>query len=421
MSPPFFTIKDLELENKTVLMRVDINSPINPETGEILSTKRIEETVWSIRKLPACKLVLLAHQSRPGKKDYTDMSQHAKALSKYLDRDVKYMDSLFSKRAIDAVESMKVGEIMLLENTRFYAEEEVLADQPLDVQANSHLVKKLSKVSNVFVNDAFSAIHRGQPSLVGFCKVLPSCAGPLMEKELKALSRVTENPERPCIAILGGLKVDDSIKVAEHLLKNKIIDKLLCTGVVGSMFQWADGFDLGTPNVNFIRSELKECDKLLEKCKQMLKDNPGKVLYPTDMALNVNGERQRITIKELPANAPIYDIGIETIARFSNMIREARTIIANGPAGVFELEAFKEGTVEIFKAINESKGYSVMGGGETTQVIADEKLQNIDHVSTGGGALISYLTGKEMPIITALKKSKERFQGAAGNNSGTKG
>lgn len=406
---PFNTIDDLDLEDKTVLMRVDINSPINPETGEILSLKRMEEHAKSIKRLPPCKLVLLAHQSRPGKKDYIGLKEHAKVLSELLDRDVKYVDSLFHQRAVDAIESMKVGEIVLLENTRFYAEEVVLNDSPISTQENSHIVKTLSEIADCFINDAFSAVHRSQPTLVGFCQVKPSGAGPLMEKELKALSKVTESPERPCVAILGGLKVDDSIKVAEHLLGNGIIDKLLTVGVVGSMFQWADGYDLGTPNVNFIKSELKDADQLVERCKKILKDNPGKIFYPNDMAVNRDGERERVQLSQLPTDAPIYDISIDTIARYSIMIKEAKTIIANGPAGVYEIPEFSDGTLEIFQAINDSEGYSVMGGGETTQVIKDMKMTGINHVSTGGGALINYLSGKEMPVLSALKRSREKF------------
>ncbi len=406
---PFNTIDDLDLEDKTVLMRVDINSPINPETGEILSLKRIEEHVRSIKRFPPCKLVLLAHQSRPGKKDFVSLKEHAKVLSDLLERDVKYVDSLFHNRAVEAIRSMKVGEIILLENTRFYSEDVVLNDAPIVSQENCHIVKTLADVSDFFINDAFSAVHRSQPSLVGFCQIKPSGAGPLMEKELKALAKVTESPERPSIAILGGLKVDDSIKVAENLLGNGIIDKLLTVGVVGSMFQWADGYDLGTPNINFIRSELPDADELIERCKKMVEDNRGKIFYPTDMAVNKDGKRERVHLSQLPTEFPIYDISIDTIARYSIMIKEAKTIIANGPAGVYEIPEFSEGTIEIFKAINGSDGYSVMGGGETTQVIKDLKMKGIDHVSTGGGALINYLSGKEMPVLTALKKSREMF------------
>jgi phosphoglycerate kinase len=409
MMLPFFTISDLDLEDKTVLMRIDINSPVNPETGEILSLKRIEEHARSIKKLPPCKLILLAHQSRPGKKDFFPLAEHAKVLSDVLDRDVDYVDSLFHKRAIKAVMEMEIGDILLLENSRFYAEEVSLKDASMDVQETTHIVKKLSEITDIYVNDAFSAVHRSQPTLVGFTRLLPSCAGPLMEKELKALSRVMEDPESPCVAILGGLKVDDSIKVAENLLRNRICEKILTTGVVGSMFQWADGYDLGTINVNFIRQEIKEADTLIGRCKKMLEDYKENIEYPKDMALNKDGARKRIVLKDLPAGAPIYDIDIETIAHYSTIIRQAKTIIANGPSGVYEIPAFSDGTIEIFRAINDSEGYSVMGGGETTAVIKDKKFTGIDHVSTGGGALINYLSGKEMPVLTALKRSKELF------------
>ncbi|MGA1822825.1 MAG: phosphoglycerate kinase [Thermoplasmatota archaeon] len=409
MDLPFYTISDLDLGGKTVLMRVDINSPINPETGEILSLKRLEEHARSIRKLPVCKLVLLAHQSRPGKKDYTGLQEHAKALSRLLDRDVDFVDTLFGENALKQIREMKNGDILLLENTRFYAEEVALNDASMGVQSTTHIVRKLSEVADVYVNDAFSAVHRSQPSLVGFSELLPSCAGPLMEKELRALVKVTESPQRPSIAILGGLKVDDSINVAEYLLSTDAIDRLLTTGVVGSMFLWAKGYDLGTPNVNFIRQEIPDADGIVERCRKMLEDHADKIMYPLDMELNADGERKRITIEELPAEYPIYDISIDTIVTYSRVIKESKTIVANGPAGVFEIPEFSEGTKEIFKAINQADAYSVMGGGETNVVVKTEKLYNIDHVSTGGGALISYLSGKTMPVIEALKRSREKF------------
>ncbi len=410
MELPFFTISDLDLEGKTVAMRVDINSPINPDTGQILSLKRIQEHVRSIKRLPQCKLVLLAHQSRPGKKDFTSLREHARELSSILEKRVDFIDDLFGDTALKAVREMKVGDILLLENTRFYSEDVSLKDSSMSVQESTHIVSRLAEIVDIFVNDAFSALHRSQPSLVGFCNLLPSCAGPLMEKEVKALSRVVDDPERPAVVILGGLKVDDSINVAENLLISGSCDTILTTGVVGSMFQWADGYDLGTPNVNFIRQEIPNTDDLLERCRIILKRFPGKVMYPTDMSLNDDGKRRRIKLSELPADATIYDISIDTIVRYSMIIDGARTIIANGPAGVFELKEFREGTVEIFKAINRSKAFSVMGGGETNAVVTQERLRDIDHVSTGGGALINYLSGKEMPVLKALKLSKEKFK-----------
>jgi len=409
MDLPFYTISDLDLGDKTVLMRVDINSPINPETGDILSLKRLEEHARSIKKLPVCKLVLLAHHSRPGKKGFTGLSEHAKALSRLLDRDVRYIDTLYGMSAIKEIGEMKSGDIILLENTRFYSEEVSLKNASMDVQSTTHIVQKLAEVGDVFINDAFSAVHRSQPSLVGFSELLPCCAGPLLEKEVQALVKVTESPERPSIAILGGLKVDDSINVAEYLLSTDAIDRLLTTGVVGSMFLWAKGYDLGTPNVNFIKQEIPGAEGIIERCKKMLEDHGDKIMYPLDMALNIDGKRKRITIEELPAEYPIFDISIDTIVSYSKVIKESRTIVANGPAGVFEMAEFSEGTKEIFRAINRSSGYSVMGGGETNVVVKTEKLVNIDHVSTGGGALISYLSGKTMPVIDALKRSREMF------------
>ncbi len=409
MELPFLTINDVDLTDRTVLMRIDINSPIDPDTGEILSAKRLEEHVDSIKRLPPCRLILLAHQSRPGKKDYTCLGEHARILSRLLDRDVLHVDDLFGRHALEAIENLEIGQIILLENTRFFAEEVVLKDADMETQMDTHIVRNLSNIADYYIIDAFSAIHRSQPTLVGFWEAVPCIAGPLMKRELEALSKVTSDPERPCIAILGGLKVDDSIRVAENLFRKGIIDRLLTTGVVGTMFQWAGGHEIGKPNVKFIKQELEKWDSLKRKCKKMLKEFRDRIEYPIDMALNANGKRERVILGEDKIEHPVHDIGINTIAKYSNIISEAKTIVANGPAGVYELPPFDEGTLEVFRSVNNSGAYSVMGGGETNRVIRSLKLTKIDHISTGGGALINYLSGAEMPVLAALKRSREKF------------
>ena len=305
---------------------------------------------------------------------------------------------------------LKAGDVLLLENTRFFAEEVVLNKYPIETQSNSHIVRNIAPLADYFVNDAFAAAHRAQPSLIGFTETLPSAAGLLMEKELSALDRVIKSKEHPCIAVLGGAKVSDSLDVAENMLKHKITDKILTTGIVGNIFLIARGNNLGKPNLNFMETEFSNLNDIVNHAKQLLKKYNTMIETPIDLVCNKNGTRFVQYLEKLPSKFPIYDIGLETIVKYSNILKKAKMIIANGPAGVFEIEEFSFGTREIFMAIANSKAYSVLGGGETTAAINKIGIgDDIDHISTGGGACINYLAGRIMPAINALKNSKKIF------------
>src|SRR5437870_13712715 len=214
MARDFFTMDDFDLAGHTVLLRVDINSPVDPATGQLLNDARIREHLTTIRELRHSKVALLAHQSRPGKDDFTTLEAHAERIGALLGRPVRYVSSLFGRPAIEAIDAMQVGDVIVLENTRFYAEEEALADAKLDKMAKTHIVQRLAPHAEYFILDAFAAAHRAQPSLVGFCDVLPSLAGRVMERELTMLTQAVLNPEHPKVAHLGGVKADDSIAVA---------------------------------------------------------------------------------------------------------------------------------------------------------------------------------------------------------------
>ena len=403
----YLTFDDVDLKGKTVILRVDINSPIDPFSGDILGDTRIRTHLETIRELKNSRTVILAHQSRPGKSDFTTMEKHAKYISGLLKRKVNYIDDLFSSKAQDAIKGMKDGDIILLENTRLFSEEIVLKDESIEKQANSHIVKNLSELADYYINDAFAAAHRSQATLVGFTEVLPSLAGIVMDRELTAITNALESNQHPCVVILGGQKVDDSIDVAENLLDKKIADTILTTGVVANMFLKGRGLKLGKPSMEYIRSEFKNCDELIENSTKLIKKYGKKILTPVDFAIKDKNRRVKITIKDLPANKPIYDIGLETIVAYTNHINKAKIIIANGPAGVFEMEDFAIGTNEIFNAIANSKGYSIVGGGETTAVVNKLGIASkINHISTGGGACINLIAGKKLPVVEALKRSK---------------
>jgi phosphoglycerate kinase len=413
MARDFFTMDDFDLTGRTVLLRVDINSPVDPATGQLLNDARIREHLTTIRELKRSKVVLLAHQSRPGKDDFTTLEAHAERIAALLGHPVRYVPSLFGKPAIDAIGAATVGDVVVLENTRFYAEEEALANAKLDKMANTHIVRRLAPHADYFVLDAFATAHRSQPSLVGFCDVLPSLAGRVMERELAMLTRAVHDPERPKVIHLGGVKADDSIAVARHMLEKDIVDTVLTSGGVANIFLDAAGIDPGEPTTDFLRRDLGDYEALRSESKELLRKFSTRILLPLDVVLNENGERRPIPIDSLPAKFPIYDIGLDTIAHYVDVIDRAKTIFFNGPAGVFELEPFSVGTRELLTAVAEADGLSVVGGGHTVAAVERFGLQDkIDHVSTGGGALINFLAGKELPLVTALRHSYEKFSKA---------
>jgi phosphoglycerate kinase len=400
----YLALNDVVLDNKRVLVRVDFNSPMGPNSN-ILDDKRIKSHLDTLKALEDCRVVLMAHQSRAGKKDFTTMEAHAKLASKLLRREVAYTDGIFGSQARDAIKSLEPGEVLLLENTRFYSEENI--NRASTDHAKSHMVKKLAPLFDLFVNDAFAVSHRSHLSVVGFTEVLPSVAGLLMDKEIRALDKGLKGNEHPTIFALGGAKVDDSIKVAQNVLKRGGADKVLTTGVVATVFLMAAGIDVGEPNKKFVVDQ--EYLEQVPIAAKLLKDYPDKIAMPVDVALNRSGERVEVRVDKLPASGTIADIGLETIISYCNDLRDAKVTVLNGPTGIFEQESFKQGTVEILKAMTES-GYSIAGGGHTIAAIEKLGLEpKFSHVSIGGGASITYLSGESLPGIEALKKAAEKY------------
>ena len=400
----FLTIDDFNFDDKTVLVRIDLNSPI--KNGRIADDTRIKASIETIKNLSNAKIVLLAHQSRPGKKDFTTLEEHAKVMSNILGRNVKYINDLFGEKAVNAIRNMKKGEIVMLGNVRFYPDE--LLKKPVEELAETGFVKKLSSVADYYINDAFSVSHRGQTSVAAFPEFLIGIAGRTMEKEIKMLSKAL-NPEHPSIAVLGGAKIDDSIEVMKNMLENNIIDKVLTTGVVANMFLIANNIDIGTISSDFVKNSLKEYDRILNLSKELLQKYKDKIEFPDDVALKDDEKRKEILVSSLPSESPILDIGKETINRYIEIIKNAKTVILNGPAGVFENESFELGTKEIFTTVSSENLFSVTGGGDTVRAMNKYNLK-AKHMSTGGGACINFLSGRVMPGIEALKKSKIRYE-----------
>jgi phosphoglycerate kinase len=322
-----------------------------------------------------------------------------------LGKPVKYVDDVFGEKAQKAIKELKNGEILVLENVRTFPDEQKKGTP--EEHAKTEFVKKLAPLADVFVSDAFAAAHRAHVSIVGFTAVLPSVAGRIMERELKALGRVLQAPEKPCIYILGGAKADDSLKISQYVLKNKIADHVLTGGVTGHLFLAAKGVDLGKSNMEFL--EKKELMGLMPGIKDLMKAYPGKVEVPVDLTVDVKGKRKEMPATDLPTDYPIYDIGKNTVKKYSDLVRGAKSIVISGPMGVFENKEFAKGTKKLFEAIASSKAFSLVGGGHTIAAVEELGLaKKMGYVSTAGGALIEFLMGEQLPGVVALEKAASR-------------
>ncbi|MDD1657388.1 MAG: phosphoglycerate kinase [Methanomicrobiales archaeon] len=399
------TLAQVDARGKTVLLRLDLNSPMDPSSKEILDDKRFREHLPTIRHLAESRLVILTHQSRPGKKDFTTLEAHAEKLSRLLQRPVTYVEDIIGTRARDAVRAEKPGEILMLENVRFAAEENLTLTP--EAAAKTHLVRRLSSMADLFVNDAFGTAHRSQPTVVGLPLAMRSVGGLLMEKEVANLSRVLSGAPRPVCFVLGGTKVDDSIGVARHVLEAEIADTVITTGVVANVFLAAAGHHIGDPCRHLI-DKLGYTDEI-GKAKDLLARFPEKILIPDTVAARKGTKRAEFPVTAIPKDLPVLDIGIAAIGRMAECIAASGTVVFNGPAGVFEDPEFALGTYELLRAASRVK-FSVVGGGHTAAVIEKMGLSDrFTHISTGGGACIEFLTGKKLPAIEALELSKKKF------------
>ena len=410
----FLTIDDYNLSGHNVMLRIDINSSINPENGDLLDDTRIRRHSATVKELSdkKARVIVLAHQSRPGKLDFVNLKKHGERMSQIINKEIKFIDDIYGKKAIEHINKMRNGEIILLDNVRFDDEEIELSkfiDDNFDLQRKSKMVRKLSSQASFFINDAFAASHRCQPSLVGFAEDMPALAGRVMQRELDFLGKAISSGPTPRIAVLGGSKAADSVAIAENFLQ-KGVEKILTGGVVANVFLIASGVDIGKPSTEFIEKHIPNNETVIELAKELLKKYKGRIEIPTDIALNIDGKRFGTNVSNLPQNHSLYDIGIDTLVNYINIIEEAGTIIANGPMGVFEDSEFATGTNEIFSAISKSDGMTVVGGGETAMAFNQMGLADgIRHISTGGGACISFMSGETMPALEAMRRSKNKF------------
>ena len=410
----FLTMDDYELSGENVILRIDINSSINPENGDLLDDTRIKRHSATVKELSDknARVIVLAHQSRPGKLDFVNLEKHGKRMSEIIEREIKFVDDIYGEKAIQEIKNIKDGQIILLDNVRFDKEEinlKTFENDNFKAQSNAKMVKTLAPHASYFVNDAFAASHRCQPSLVGFSDYMPALAGRVMQRELDFLGKAISSGPTPRIAVLGGSKAADSVSIAENFLE-KGVEQILTGGVVANIFLIASGIDIGKPSTEFIEKQIPNHEKVIELAKKLLSKYDGKIEIPSDVALNKDGKRYGTNVENLPEKYPLFDIGVDTLVRYIQIIENAGTVIANGPMGVFEDSEFATGTNEIFSAISKSKGMTVVGGGETAMAFNQMGLaEGIKHISTGGGACISFMSGETMPALEAMRRSKKRF------------
>jgi len=387
----FFSLTDLDLKGKRVIVRVDFNVPLDKE-GNITDGKRIKESLPTIKfilKNKAKQLILMSHLGRPDGKvvESLRMGNVAKELEKLLKKPVKKLDNCIDIQIPD-------DKIIILENLRFHPEEE---------KNDEAFAKKLASIADIFVNDAFGTCHRAHASVEAITRFLPSAAGFLLQKEIEVMGKAMESPARPFIAILGGAKVSDKINVINNLL-NKV-DALLIGGAMMFTFYKSMGIEVGKSKVE---------DDKLSLAKELLEKSNNKIMLPTDtiVADKIDNEAitKKVKIKKIPADMIGLDIGPETIKIYKEIIAEAKTIIWNGPMGVFEIEKFAKGTKNIAKAMAKNReAVTIVGGGDSAAAIDKLRLgKKLTHVSTGGGASLEFLEGKTLPAIVALEENYKK-------------
>jgi phosphoglycerate kinase len=408
------TLDDFDLKGKTVLLRVDINSPVDRQTRAIKDDMRIRRCLPTIREIAdrGARVAILAHQGDPlDYQNFTPLVEHATLLSRLLNRPVAYLDDVAGPAARERIGTLRDGEILLLENVRIHTEETIIFEEEVRLepaeQARTYVVRHLAPLADLYVCDAFAAVHRAEPTLVGFPELLPAAAGRLFEEELSVLTRVRERPERPCLFTLGGAKILDAFKMMHTALKSGTADEVLTVGLTGEIMLMAAGFDLGHETVTFLES--KNLLGFVELARDLLQTFEGRLHYPVDVAVVREGERCERTRDTLPAPGLIVDVGQRTVDAYADRIAAAGTIFVNGPAGIYEEDDSALGTRGLWQAVAGSPAFTVIGGGDS--IAAARKFGLLDafsYVCTAGGGLVRFLAGEPLPVINALTEAADR-------------
>ena len=398
----FLTLDDVKTSGRTVFVRVDMNSPLDPSGKKILDDTRIRMTRETLERLKDAKVVVGSHQGRPGDEDFTSLEAHARLLQKYVSQPVRFVEDVIGPEARNQTKSLRVGEILVLDNLRLCSEENVSA--PPDVLEKTIMVQRLAGLLDVYVNDAFATAHRLQASIVGLPRVVQAVAGKLMAKELEALKQAYYDPRRPSVYVLGGAKAEDKLPIIENILGARKADRVLVGGVVANVFLRASGVDFG-------EAENRKLDKspaLLEKARAILSKYKDKIILPTDLAVVRDGKRLDISLRQVKGEG-VRDIGKETSSEYAEVIKGAKTVVSSGPLGVFEEKEFDFGSKTVLEAMAGQGAFTVVGGGHMGSYASMLGIdRRLSHVSTAGGAMLAFLAGEELPGVRALVESAHR-------------
>jgi len=396
------TLDDFDLKGKTVFLRVDMNCPIDPETMEISGTKRIEEAIETLKSLEDAKVVVASHQGRVGNNEYTGMDKHAKVLEKLMNKKIKYVEDVIGEAAQNAIKNLEDGDILLLDNLRLCAEENY--EFAPESAAKTIMVSRLSKLFDLCVLDSFPSAHRSHPSIVGFPQVLPACAGRIVEREVRNLDEIMTVAKAPHVIVLGGSKIPDRLEAIKLLIQNGRADHVLLTGLIGNVFMRAQAR---------IKSSLgiKREEEVVARAHALIGEYPDVFATPVDIAIDKDGERVEMDVREMGKGDKIYDLGPKTVEYYSKLIAGAGTVFISGPAGFFEKENFSYGTKELLSSVANSMATTIVSGGHLTTALKQQGLADkINHVSTAGGALVLYLTGEKLPMINALEEAAIKYK-----------
>ncbi|MFH0712946.1 MAG: phosphoglycerate kinase [Candidatus Micrarchaeota archaeon] len=394
------TLDDVgDLKGKIALVRIDINSSIS--NGAVQKNGRFTASAITIKELVSkgAKVVLLAHQGRPGDGEFRSLQEHAVILSQEIGSPVLFMPDICGPTALAMIKALQEGEVMLLDNVRLLSEEML----ELDAESASYVthVQKLASVVDLFVNDAFSVSHRSQASVIGFNSLLPSFAGRALQREIVASDRIIAHSSN-AVFLLGGVKLKENLELITGVCKRHKAKKILLCGELGLLFLKAKGVALGEPTEQRL-TELG-ADKFLDIAKTLLLYSEI-ISTPVDVAANADGKRREYSVVDLPVNYPFEDIGSKTIANYCQIVKNTETVFARGVPGQFENEQFAKGSIELGKALTDSRAFTIVAGGSWSTVFNEFKLEQrkISHVSLSGGAFLEYISGKTLPGIEALK------------------
>lgn len=392
------------LKGKTVFLRVDLNSSV--VEGRVVISSRLREhskTIYALSEEGA-KVVVLSHQGRPGEEEFIPLKRHADHIRKFIGRPLKFVS--WEEDFVSAIKAMKEGDVIVLDNTRFQKEEQ--EDKSPQEHANDGFIRKLGPLGQLFVQDSLSVCHRPHATVVGFKKYMPCVVGPVLGKEMDALSKLSDSKGKRLV-VLGGSKLSDSLGILSGMLENGMTDEACIGGLFGELFLKAEGTDFGAKEKFFME---KGFDTILPKARKILEKHGSKIVLPTDLAVEIqNGgahpaKRKELGVDTLPSDYQTMDIGTKTTELFKQKIRAASIVVFNGPMGVYEKPKFAVGTKKILEAIAFHRCFSIIGGGDTERALTSFGLvpQDFSHVSLAGKALLQYLCADPLPGLEILEK-----------------